>query len=647
MLLLLAWQPLTEKLLSGSDQDVAAQDQVIRVTAAGEDANETGETSSQPETSAAVDTIEIEPVAPAISDTSTNAPATATAPGRPEAVISDTPSLTAPRGTGAAIPEDFEEERPLIETEKATFEFSTRYGGLSRIYLKEFQRIITCDTPGNITETNRVVLNDKNQFSILGIENLKSFDTGVGYKYSLDESRRRITFWKDLPSGLQLANEFRISTNLYQVTGRSQIKNASGGEPVKVPQVRRSVGSTVVTTAGEMDVDLRLSYLIGDNYKKTDVRWFENKIMGCIPGQPRQQYIEPSTEIRWAAMSNQFFTLIVEPRTRDMSGLVAVPKDVVFQVDNAPRSHKLIEAAFFYPEKILAPGEAIVHEYDIYAGPKSFKILNQLPEQKHRIADFGFFGFFSKALLLGMNTLHSMGLSYALSILTITFIIKMAFWPLTHASTKSMKRMAKLQPQMKEIQEKYKEDPTRMQQKLMKFMKDNKVNPMGGCLPMLLQMPVFIGFFFMIRTAIELRGESFLWICDLSQSDTVASLAGFPINPMPILMGVTMLIQTRLTPPAAGMDPMQANMMRYMPLLFVGILYNYSSGLTMYWTFQNILSIVQTKLTRIDESKLGEVVPESDGPSPAAARKPRRPKTWMEAKTLAMKQAQKKKKGKR
>jgi YidC/Oxa1 family membrane protein insertase len=133
----------------------------------------------------------------------------------------------------------------------------------------------------------------------------------------------------------------------------------------------------------------------------------------------------------------------------------------------------------------------------------------------------GFFGFVSKALLLGMNWLHNaLKLPYGWAIIAITVIMKVLFWPLTQASTRSMKRMQLLQPQMNALKEKYKDDPTKMNRKLMEFMKENKVSPLGGCLPMVLQMPVFIGFFYMIRSAIELRGAPFLWVGDLSKADT-------------------------------------------------------------------------------------------------------------------------------
>ena len=174
-----------------------------------------------------------------------------------------------------------------------------------------------------------------------------------------------------------------------------------------------------------------------------------------------------------------------------------------------------------------------------------------------------------------------------------------------------MKRMQALQPQMNAIKEKYKDDPAKMNKKTMEFMKENKVNPVGGCLPMLIQLPIFIGFYRMIQSAIELRGAPFLWIGDLSQPDTLFIIhglgafpfigipgVGLPINLLPLIMGATQLWQISLTPPSPGVDPAQQKLMKYMPLMFLVILYNFSAGLTLYWTAQNLLTIAQTKLTK-------------------------------------------------
>lgn len=224
-------------------------------------------------------------------------------------------------------------------------------------------------------------------------------------------------------------------------------------------------------------------------------------------------------------------------------------------------------------------------------------------------------GFFSKALLIGMNTLHEfLRISYGWTIVAITVLIKVVFWPLTAASTRSMKRMQALQPQLAAIKEKYKDDPMKAQRKTMELWKENKVNPMGGCLPMVIQMPIFIGFFTMIRNAIELRGASFLWMTDLSRPDTLFIIPGLgfvpfigipgiglPFNLLPLIMGATMLWQSHLTPASPGVDPAQQKIMRYMPLMFLFLLYNYSAGMALYWTVNNLLTILQTKLTRMQQ----------------------------------------------
>jgi YidC/Oxa1 family membrane protein insertase len=277
------------------------------------------------------------------------------------------------------------------------------------------------------------------------------------------------------------------------------------------------------------------------------------------------------------------------------------------------------ETTLVYPAVTLAPDQVVQKQFTIYAGPKEYQTLARLAAQFNNELDavmsFGWAGFFSKGLLLAMNWIHNtLRIPYGWVIIVITIIIKILFWPLTQASTRSMKRMQALQPQMKAITEKYKDDPLKGQQKTMEFMKQNKVNPLGSCLPMLLQTPVFIGFFFMIRTAIELRGASFLWVSDLSRPDTLFMIPGLdaPFNLLPLIMGGTMLWQAHLTPPSPGMDPMQQKIMRYLPLMFMAFLYNYSAGLTLYWTVNNLLTILQTKLTR---ATTDPVSPAKTGPA--------------------------------
>jgi YidC/Oxa1 family membrane protein insertase len=209
------------------------------------------------------------------------------------------------------------------------------------------------------------------------------------------------------------------------------------------------------------------------------------------------------------------------------------------------------------------------------------------------------FGFFSKMLLLTMNGIHATGLPYGFCIIAITVIVKMIFWPLTAASTRSQKRLQVLQPQIKAIAEKYKDDALKKHEKTTEFMKEHKVNPMGSCLPMLIQIPVFYGFYSMLRNAIELRGVPFLWASDLCQPDTVGYIANFPIHLLPLIMGATQIWQAQMTPPQPGMDPGQQKIMKFMPLIFIAFFYGMSAGLVTYWTVSNLLTIAQTKFTRM------------------------------------------------
>jgi len=333
------------------------------------------------------------------------------------------------------------------------------------------------------------------------------------------------------------------------------------------------------------------------------------------------------------AAHNQFFVLAAMPQ-QPAEGLIihrlSLPRptgeEARLVATNAPTPQGYA-AAMVYPGLTLAPKQIFDRQIALYAGPKEYQALARIGVQFNNnldlVMNFGWAGFVSKALLLSMNWLHSaMKISYGWAIIFITIIIKAVFWPLTQASTRSMKRLQALQPQLNEIKAKYKDDPVKMNKKTMEFMREHKVSPLGGCLPMLLQIPVFFGFFSMIQSAIELRGARFLWIPDLSQTDTLFIIpalgfipffgipgVGLPFNLLPLFMGATMLWQSHMTPPSPGMDPSQQKIMRYMPLMFLAFLYNYSAGLTLYWTVQNLLTILQTYLTR--------TVPEAAAPGKA------------------------------
>jgi len=217
------------------------------------------------------------------------------------------------------------------------------------------------------------------------------------------------------------------------------------------------------------------------------------------------------------------------------------------------------------------------------------------------VMQFGFWGVISVWLLKSMKLLYHVIPNYGIAIIIITILIKLIFWPIQAKSIRSMKEMQKFQPLMNKLREKYKDDPQRLNQEMMKLYKEHKINPFSGCLPMLVQIPVFFGLYAMLRSAIELRGASFLWVKDLSQPDTIWShtlpfslpLIGstLMLNPLPLLMTGAMIWQQKLTPTAG--DTQQQKMMQFMPLIMLYFFYPSSSGLCLYWTAQQLLSIAQ------------------------------------------------------
>jgi YidC/Oxa1 family membrane protein insertase len=195
-----------------------------------------------------------------------------------------------------------------------------------------------------------------------------------------------------------------------------------------------------------------------------------------------------------------------------------------------------------------------------------------------------------------MNGLHGLLGSYAAAIIVLTLLIKSGLWPVQNKATKEMRKMSALSPKMTELKAKFKDDPQKMNEETMKLYREYGVNPMSGCLPMLIQIPVFFGFYSMLGTAIELRNSSFFWIHDLSQPDTLTHILGFPINLLPLIMSCTMIWQMIISPKSG--DANQQRILYFMPIIFLVFCYNYASGLALYWTTQNIFSIVQLYLTR-------------------------------------------------
>ena len=516
--------------------------------------------------------------------------------------VAPTPSA-APR---LVIDTNTPEQLVVVTNEQARYTFTSHGGGLKSVELVSYPETVTRRRdPG----TGRVAtLNAQGPTPSLAILDGEAIQ-GDGI-FTLTPSAEGVRAEKQLPNGLVLVKDFVLGTN-YLLTVSIRFENQST-QTVSIPDQKWIVGTA--TPLHSQDTGQRVGWMWFNGTKTASsvgAQYFSGSGFACMPRTPPTEFRAGQNDVGWAAIFNQFFTLVVmpdRPASQVVARPVSLPPPSAEEIEEHPRANrspKGYEVSIVYAATNIAPGQVVQHQAYVYAGPKEFQRLARIGAQFNNrldeVMNFGWAGFFSKALLLGMNWLHSaLRLPYGWAIIAITVIIKLVFWPLTQASTRSMKRMQALQPQMKAISEKYKDDPVKRNQKTMEFMKQNKVNPVGGCLPMLLQTPVFIGFFFMIGTAIELRGAHFLWVKDLSQADTLFLIPGinFPFNLLPLIMGATMLWQAHLTPPSPGMDPMQQKIMRYMPLMFLVFLYNYSAGLTLYWTVNNLLTIVQTKLTK-------------------------------------------------
>ena len=319
-------------------------------------------------------------------------------------------------------------------------------------------------------------------------------------------------------------------------------------------------------------------------------------LIGIQTSPEKTEIRESASSILWAGTKNQYFSTMLQPLGELRGDTIWASRYALPQKTTDAPKHYAIIGALGFPSFSLAPGESKTQSFTFYAGPKEYSRLKTLGTSQENVMEFGFFGFFSSTLLQAMNWLHGFVKNYGIAIIVLTLIIKTGLWTIQNKSMKSMKKMSLLAPKMNELKEKYKSDPTRMNTEVMKLYKDYGVNPFAGCLPMLVQMPIFFGFYSMLAVAVELRNSSFLWVNDLSQPDTVAHIAGFPINIFPLVMAVTMLWQMQLTPKTG--DSSQQKIFMFMPIFFLFICYNYASALALYWTVQNIFSIVQLYLTR-------------------------------------------------
>ena len=497
----------------------------------------------------------------------------------------------------------------------ARYIFTSRGGGLKMVELPGYPEMISLrwQKTSGATSDKVASLNSHAEVPALAILGAPQL-VGDG-NFTLTRTATGVNAVKLLAGGLRIEKHFEISSN-YLINASVRLANISG-EPVKLPDQEWVVGLATPMDVDDNGMAVGTMWYDGTTTQECPPTWFSGGGLGCMRGTPKSEYLVGSSNVYWAAIHNQFFTLMAMPPTNQPAmQIVARPVNLPWLATPASTTVPVgVQAALVYPGQTLTAGSSVERSMVLYAGPKEYRNLARIGEDLQNHADLvmnfgtgwsGFFGigsFFAKALLLGMNWIHDVTtLGYGWTIVLLTLILRAMFWPLTAASTRSMKRMQALSPELKALQEKYKDDVQKLTQKQWELYKKHKVSPLSGCLPMLIQMPVFIGFYTMIRSAIELRGAHFLWVTDLTKPDTLWIIPGadIPFNLLPLLMVAVMIWQAHLQPPSPGMDPGQQKIMRFMPLMLLFFLYSYSSGMALYMTVSTLAGVVQTKLTKIN-----------------------------------------------
>lgn len=387
--------------------------------------------------------------------------------------------------------------------------------------------------------------------------------------YSLDPSQNelQVVLVGTTPSGIEVTKTYIFRRNDYAISANITIKNTSSEiwsgsiynqiirgtpPPVQGYHARSYVGAAISSPDKPYE---QISF----------------KTLG-------QSNLSRNISNGWVAMQQQYFLSAWVPQPNLINHYYS-------QVAPGSDTGKYIYTiGYVSPKVTLKPGETVSNQSTFYVGPESEKRLSKVAKGLDLTIDYGWLWPVSKILFWIMDHIHQVIGNWGWSIVLVTLLIKVVFYPLSDRSYKSMAKMRALQPQIESLKQRYKDDKQALSRAMMELYKKEKINPMGGCLPMLIQIPVFIALYYVLIESVELRQAPFIfWIHDLSIKD--------PYYVLPILMGLSMLLQQKLSPQSP--DPMQAKMMMLMPVVFTIFLLSFPSGLVLYWITNNLLSVLQ------------------------------------------------------
>jgi YidC/Oxa1 family membrane protein insertase len=534
---------------------------------------------------------------------SKNQRATAEARAREEALQKTKPAIEpASKESSAGLsvtppPPPAEEELATLSNEKVSFVFTNIGGGIkTAVFQNEFE-------VGS--KTSKVEIN---RFHIGGIGTLAGAgETLENMMFSKIDAEsvegKKVVYSATLPSGIIAKKIYSINESNeagapYLIDLEMRFENPTGNA-VNLSQWSLFLGEASPLYHAEVPQQTGYFWRDNDTIHFTDGSSFKG---GWFSSAKSIAGSQTNTPIQFAGVTNQFFATVIQPKETALTSMWARSSQVTLPSD--PRPVTSVNGGLRLPALQLNAASSASLGYRIFIGPKHNPMLREMDNSFGQgwgdVMQYGWFWWVSRPLNWLLNTFHhiinniSPKWAWGLAIILLTITVRTAIWPLHAKSTHTMKRMAKLQPEMAKLKEKYGDDPNKLNTEMMGLYRKFGINPLGGCLPMLIQIPIFFGFYRMLQYAVELRGQGFLWVDDLSQPDTIWHFAGIPLNLLPIVMAITSFLQIQMTPKTG--DKMQQRIIMLMPFMFFFFCYNFASALALYWTTQNIFSIGQTWL---------------------------------------------------
>ena len=393
-------------------------------------------------------------------------------------------------------------------------------------------------------------------------------------KYNLGDRNDELTVpfqWKS-DTGINVKKEYVLKRQSYLIQVKHTIVNNSQ-QPIKLHQYDQLKRSRESSRKGML-------YLFTGAALSTPEKRYEKFDYGDLEDAP----LSVNAKDSWVAVMEHYFVAALIPNN-------GITHHFYSKTDNKNR----FTVGHYSPGATLAPGEQHEFSSSIYIGPKRHDILEETAPGLNLSVDYGMLWFLAKPLFVVLTYVHKMTDNWGWAIVILTILLKLMFYPLAAAGYRSMANMRKVQPRLLALKDRYSGDKAQLNQAMMQLYKDEKINPLGGCLPMLVQIPFFIALYWVLLESVEIRQAPFIfWITDLSSLD--------PFYVLPLLMGVTMWFQQKLNP--APLDPMQAKVMKILPFVFTGFFAFFPSGLVLYWLVNNLLSIAQQyRITKLVESE--------------------------------------------